>query len=144
MRPLSRSFAAMIVAAGLALPAMVMAAPQGDIWLHHDHAKAPASTAQSAAPRATTRGDLMARMDALDERIKTLTADMNMFVGDLKVQAMASLLTAIVERQSLMRDEVTYMRDGMMRMGSMMHMGPAQRAEGGESSEMCAPETGSR
>jgi hypothetical protein len=140
MRPLSRSLVVIAVAAGLALPAMVMAAPQGDLWLgHHDHSReaAPAPVVQSAAP-AVGRQDMMARMKALDERIKTLTADMNMFVGDLKVQTMASLLTAMVERQSMMRDEMTYMRDGMMKM-SMMNMAMPRDEESGK---VCAPEAG--
>ena len=138
MRRFSRSLVVIGLAAGLALPAMVMAAPQGDVSVHHDHGTVASS--QTAA-RADVRPDMMARMKALDERIKTLTADMNMFVGDMKVQTMASLLTAMVERQSLMRDEMATMRDGM-KMGAMMNMdkGPTMYTNEDAPGFMCAPE----
>lgn len=151
MRLISRCLVVLAVAAGLALPATVMAAPQGDVSAQHDHANA-APTAQSAAP-AVGRQDMMARMKVLDDRIKSLTADMNMFVGDMKVQTMASLLTAMVQRQSMMRDEMMTMRDGMMKMGSMMHMGSMmdkssmmpngadrQAPRDEEPGKMCAPD----
>ena len=152
MRPISHRLVALAMAAGLAGPAMVMAAPQGDVWVHHDHsATAPV---QSAAP-SDTRRDMMARMMALDERIKNLTTDMNMFIGDMKVQAMAKLLNAMVERQTMMRDEVMpMMREGMMKkMESMMNMesmmkgrsmmpgAPPNMAPEDEAGGMCAPNT---
>ena len=77
----------------------------------HVHAAPAPQSATTAAPSQ----DMMARMKALDERIKTLTTDMNMFIGDMKVQAMASLLSAMVERDTLMRDEMMKMHDGMMK-----------------------------
>jgi hypothetical protein len=53
--------------------------------------------------------DTMARVAAMDDRINALVADMNMFTGEFKVVAMAALLTAIVQRQSVMRDEMRQM-----------------------------------
>ena len=81
---------------------------------HQDHAQA-IPLWLSAQSMAKGRHDVMARMAALDERIQTLAIDMNMFVGELKVETMAALLTAMVERQSIMRDEMMQMRDRMMR-----------------------------
>jgi len=80
---------------------------------HQDHAQAMPLwlTAQSMAEG---RHDVMARMAALDELIQTLAIDMNMFVGELKVDTMAALLRAMVERQSIMRDEMMQMRDRRM------------------------------
>jgi len=143
MRPFSRSLVVMAVAAGLALPAMAMAAPQGDVWVHHDHSKTVPP--QSAAPT-DSRHDMMARMAALDDRIKTLNADMNMFVGDMKVQTMAKLLTALVERQTMMRDEMISMHGDMMKkmdsmnMGSMKHDNAGPAPQSGDAGMMCASE----
>jgi len=81
---------------------------------HQDHVQAMPLWL-TAQPMAEGRHDVMARMAALDERIQTLAMDMNMFVGELKVETMAALLTAMVERQSIMRDEMMPMRDRMMR-----------------------------
>lgn len=75
---------------------------------HQDHAEAAPSPG-GAAGMAGMPCDVMERMAALDERIDMLVTDMNMFVGDLKLETMAALLTAIVERQSLMRSEMMRM-----------------------------------
>ena len=153
MRPRVRSLVVAAVASGFAFPATVVAAPQGDVAIHHDHAKL-AESAPAAVP-AEGRHDTMARTASLDDRIKALTADMNMFVGDMKVQTMAKLLTALVERQTMMRDEMAFMHEGMMKMGSMTR-GPVAKSPmtqsppvmqderhtapfGEESGAMCAP-----
>ena len=46
---------------------------------------------------------------ATDDRIEALVADMHMFTGEFKMVAMETLLTAIVERQSAMMDEMRQM-----------------------------------
>jgi hypothetical protein len=98
--------------------------------------------------------DMTARMKALDDRIQALTVDMNMFVGDLKVQAMASLLTAMVERQALMHREMMSTRADMMSMRDWMMTGGRMNEKTGagmnhetpdaapenEPGTMCAPE----
>jgi hypothetical protein len=105
------------MAAAVTLSATV-ASPQSagerDVNGHQDHVQAIPLwlTAESMAEG---RHDVMARMAALDERIQTLAIDMNMFVAELKVETMAALLTAMVERQSIMRDEMMQTRDRMMR-----------------------------
>lgn len=50
---------------------------------------------------AAPASDVAARLASLNARIMVLRADMLMFVGELKIQAMASLLDALVERQTL-------------------------------------------
>ena len=57
--------------------------------------------------------NVTARIDLLDERIAMLTADMRMFVGELKIQAMADLIEAVIERQQLTDNEMKWMREGM-------------------------------
>jgi hypothetical protein len=106
------------VMAGVATLSATVASPQSvgepHVNGHQDQIQAMPLwlTAQSMAGG---RHDVMARMAALDEQIQTLTTDMNMFAGELKVRAMADLLTAMVERQSIMRNEMMPMRDRMMR-----------------------------
>lgn len=103
---------------------------------HQDHARAtpPSDTAQ---PMARMHQDVMARMAALDARIQTLATDMNMFAGELKVQAMAELLTAMVERQSLMRAEMRRMRDEIT--GRMMEPSEPAAVADEEPGTMCSP-----
>jgi hypothetical protein len=117
------------MAAAIVLYATV-ASPQsaGDVWLattvdaefepqvhdHQGHAAAAPSQGGAAGMAGMPR-DVMARIAVLDTRIQTLATDMNMFVGDLKVETMAALLTAMVERHSLMGHEMQRMQHGMMR-----------------------------
>src|SRR5688572_20117196 len=76
---------------------------------------APAASAQVAAQPDSHRGhqEMMARMMEMDVRIEMLAADMNALVGAQKVAAMATLLTAMVERQALMRDAMMLMHEQM-------------------------------
>ena len=126
----------------------------------HDHAAAAAALGQSGAPGTTGMPmtgmpmtgmpmagmpmagmprDVMARVAALDDRIRTLATDMNMFVGEMKIETMAALLTALVERQSLMRHEMSGMRDGMMMHRMMQPGSPAAARPREEPGTMCAP-----
>ena len=52
-------------------------------------------------------------VDLLDERIAMLTADMRMFVGELKIQAMADLIEVLVERQTLIDAGIRRMHEHM-------------------------------
>ena len=90
---------------------------------HDGHAPATGDPALSQPPE-LSRGDqsmatmhkgMMARMAAEDTRLETLVADMNMLTGDLKVEAMARVLTLLVKRQSMMRGQMMEMHDRMMR-----------------------------
>lgn len=103
---------------------------------HQDRARAT-PVSDTAQPMARTRQDVMARLAALDERIQTLVTDMNMFAGELKVETMAALLTALVERQSLMRHQMRRMHDEMM--GRMMEHREPETPADEEPGGMCAP-----
>jgi hypothetical protein len=85
---------------------------------------AVAAQAQTAAPpvhdHGSTRADqgapvdkMMMSLTSLDKRIAQLTADMKMFTGELKVQTMAALLEALVERQALIDAEMRRMHEHM-------------------------------
>ena len=65
-------------------------------------------------PHAAPAVDVAARIASLDARIMVLRADMMMFVGELKIQAMASLLDALVERQTLTDQQMRRMHSQMM------------------------------
>jgi hypothetical protein len=76
----------------------------------------------------------MEQIADLDTRIQMLATDMRMLPGDMKVEAIASLLTALIERQSLMET----MREGMMRRMEEHREPPADSPEQ-EPGGMCAP-----
>lgn len=72
----------------------------------HDHDSNPADQAASV-------DNMTASLARLDERIAMLMADMKMFTGELKIQTMAALLEALVERQTLVDAEMRRMHEHM-------------------------------
>jgi hypothetical protein len=90
--------------------------------------------------------DMMARMAAEDARLETLVADMNMFTGEMKIEAMARALTLLVERQVMMRQHMMDMHGRTMsRMMDAITGPPAGGTPNGadaadsEPEEMCLP-----
>lgn len=62
---------------------------------------------------------------------------MRMFTGDLKVDAMAALLTTLIERQALVEAGMRTMHDGMMkRMAERGVTAPAVPADGADRPSM--------
>ena len=57
---------------------------------------------------------MYARIAVLDARIEMLVTDVKSFAGEMKVAAMAELLTTLVERQTLMRQDMMTMHNRMM------------------------------
>ena len=80
-----------------------MTARHGEMKAHHEEMTA-------------RHEDRMARMAALDTRIELLTQQVNSFMGDARIDAMAALLTAVVEQNQAMRSAMTEMKDGMAAM----------------------------
>ena len=78
-----------------------------------------------------------------DAELKALVDDMNMFVGEMKIDLMARVLTLLAERQSAMHEQMTAMHQWMMRMmAPMEHLsveGPsgAVTTDEGEPGSMC-------
>ena len=72
----------------------------------HDHGSA---LTDQAAPV----DKMMWSITSLDRRIAQLTSDMKMFTGELKIQTMAALLEALVERQTLIDAEMRRMHEHM-------------------------------
>jgi hypothetical protein len=101
----------------------------------------PPAHEHGAPPHAAPAVDVTARMALLDERIAMLTADMKMFVGEMKIQTMAALIEALVERQALADRTMRRMHDAMHE--RMMNHGmppPPEDAAPEESPEtMCSP-----
>ena len=97
-------------------PSWASQLPGGERQEHaHDAATLPGSPGDGMMNGMMKRHeDAMARGAVMDDRIKALVADMQMFTGEFKVVAMAALLTAIVQRQSVMRDEMRQMHGEMM------------------------------
>jgi hypothetical protein len=67
--------------------------------------------------------DMMARMAGLDARITLLTQEMNSSSGDARIDAMARLLTTVVEQNQTMRSGMMEMKSGM---AAMMESCPMQ------------------
>jgi hypothetical protein len=65
------------------------------------------------ADQAAPVDKMMSSLTSLDKRIAQLTADMKMFTGELKIQTMAALLEALVERQTLIDAEMKRMHEHM-------------------------------
>jgi hypothetical protein len=84
---------------------------------------------------AAPASDVGARLASLDARIMVLRADMMMFVGELKIQAMASLIDALVERQALTDHDRRRM---MMRPDADDRVTPDPEPEM-EPEKMCSP-----
>ena len=96
----------------------------------HEHQDAPAA-GMKAAPSSSER------IAALDRRIQMLSADVRMFSGEMKVEAMAALISTMLERQSLVESDMKAMREQMMRRMAerQLHAAPAES----EPESMCAP-----
>jgi hypothetical protein len=60
----------------------------------------------------------MTRAAAIDADLKALIDDMNMFVGEMKVETMARAVTLLVERLSTVRQQMTAMHEVMMHMST--------------------------
>ena len=67
-----------------------------------------------------------------------LATDMRMLSGEMKVDVMASLLSTLIERQTLMEGEMKTMREGMMRRMMERRESPVASLEQ-EPGGMCAP-----
>jgi hypothetical protein len=96
----------------------------------HEHRDAPAA-GDKAAPSTSDR------IAALDRRIQMLSTDVRMFSGEMKVEAMAALISTMLERQSLVESNMKSMRERMMRRMAerQLHAAPAES----EPESMCAP-----
>jgi len=114
------------IAAAFALVTSVTASSQTPVTPPHKYGSLP-----HAAPTV----DLAAKLASLDARIAVLRADMMMFVGELKIQVMASLLDALVERQAL-TDQLMRMRRMPERIRDRMKDRSTQDQPAGPSSEV--------
>ncbi len=131
-----RTFATAAAMALYATAASPQSAGAPQVQDHQGHAEA-APPQGGVAGMAGMPRDVMARMATLDEQIQQLVTDVHMFVGDLRVETMAALLTAIVERQSLMQNEMMRMHRGMMSRPMEKATAPASAEE--VPGTMCSP-----
>jgi hypothetical protein len=76
---------------------------------------------------------------AADADLKALVDDMNMFVGEMKIDLMARVLTLLVERQSALREQMTAMHQSMMRMMAPMEHLSVEGPSGGVTTDEVEP-----
>jgi hypothetical protein len=135
---------------------VVLSATAASPQSNHEHATSLMTSPQKGSGQPFRRGhsmaamhkDWMTRMAAEDALLEALVADMNMFTGDVKVEAMARLLARLVERQSIMREHMIDMHGQMVwNMMSPVADAPAERPPDAnvntdsEADIMCAPTT---
>lgn len=92
--------------------------PAAIVWagqaIEHDHAHGTGASAKSQ--------EMMARMSALDDQIKTLDVEMNAArTADAKLTAVTRLLNVLVEQRSLMRMHMETQGKMMEQMMMSMH-----------------------
>jgi hypothetical protein len=111
-------------------------------------ASQPVQTPRNALSMTMMHKDLLGRMAAEDARLKALVADMNVMTGDLKVEAIARVVTLLVEQRLATRQQVRTMHEQMM--GNMTRATtdtPEETASDlagstdAEPAEMCLPPT---
>ena len=127
-----RTLAVAVAALLYATSAAPQSAPQPQ---GHDHGSPTAAIRPQGAIAAPS---VMEQIAALDKRIQMLATDMRMLSGEMKVDVMASLLSTMIERQTLMEGEMKAMREGMMRR-MMERREPPSAALEEEPGGMCAP-----
>lgn len=67
----------------------------------------------TAAKPSDERARIAARADALDDWVTALTVEMNKATGQAKIDAMARVLTALVQHRSMMMEEMKMMQDDL-------------------------------
>ena len=100
----TRIFRTVVVAAGIAFATASALAQEPTPFHGHRHL-GPAPVAQHL--------DVTGRVEQLDERIAMLKGDMRMFAGEMKIQVMADLIEALIERQYLMESRMRPMHETM-------------------------------
>lgn len=72
---------------------------------------------------------MMADSHSMDARLESLVTKMNAAKGDAKVEAMAAVISALVQQRTMMRDESMKMQQQMMTsmMGNMAGMSPEMK-----------------
>ena len=100
----TRILRTVVIAAGLALVAATAVAQEPAPLPGHRHL---------ALEPALQHFDATGRVQQLDERIAMLKADMGMFAGEMKIQVMADLIEALIERQYVMERTVRPMHEMM-------------------------------
>jgi hypothetical protein len=107
----------------MAAPAHLHGLPQTQASQHEEHHPGTADT-----PTRTTvpepQANMMAAMTASDAKIDALVKKMNSATGSKKTDAIAELLTALVQEHRMMRGSMMTNMSSMMDMMKMMgHMG---------------------
>ena len=135
MTSIPQVFRTLAVAVAALLYATSAAPQSGAHPLRHDHAD---PTAKIHSQGAIAAPSVMEQIAGLDKRIQMLATDMRMFSGEMKVDVMASLLSTMIERQTLMEGEMNTMREGMMHRMMERRDSPIAALEQ-ELGGMCAP-----
>ena len=125
---------------GMTTALLVSATPAASQTAKPSHDHEQGSTAARVHPGGShaVQSKVMEQISALDRRINLLSVDMRMLSGEMKIEAMTSLLTAMLERQSLMESGMKAMREPMLGRRTEFREPPADSPEQ-EPGGMCTP-----
>jgi len=103
---------------------------------HHPTAAEQAEMQKQESQMMQMHQKMMADMKAMDDRLNTLASAMTAATGQAKVDAMAELVTVMVQQRTMMRDGMMRMQGQMM--GHMMqHMAMGTSPEAHEMMAAC-------
>lgn len=103
---------------------------------HHPTAAEQAEMQKQEAQMMQMHQKMMADMKAMDDRLNTLTSAMNAATGQAKVDAIAELVTVMLQQRTMMRHGMVRMQGHMM--GHMMeHMAMGTSPEAHEMMAAC-------
>jgi hypothetical protein len=84
----------------------------------------------------------MTRAAAIDDDLRLLADDMNMFAGEMKIETMARVVTLLVERLSIMREQMMDMHELMMLAPLGPSAGATHPGQSAETDDMAEVEAG--
>lgn len=111
-----------LVAVVISTPAHLRGQQTADAQQHEQHHFETAPTpAQAAAGQQGDMAKMMAAMKANDQKVDDLVKKMNAAQGTAKVDAIAELLTVLVQDRRTMHESMISNMSQMMNMMGMMH-----------------------
>ena len=84
--------------------------PSASTQAPHDHEHGATARPQPQGPQRGMRGQMMAKKNAPDDELNRLVATMNAATGNAKIDAMAELLSRLVQQQTTANEAMKAMK----------------------------------
>jgi ABC-type glycerol-3-phosphate transport system substrate-binding protein len=118
----------LFVAVFMSAPARLHGQQPSQAQHEQHHPDTAAQPAQAAGDQRATMMSMMATMHANDQKLDALVKKMNAATGNAKVDAIAELLTTLVQDRKTMHESMSSMSMMMNMMGSMHGRGDSDAA----------------